>query len=230
MATTYPHYGMEEVPLTRFPLAVHNHTVEHSKREPQGYVNVDGNYHDALLSCGNDREVCNYFAPPDLGETAQPYPIPRPGEEVAPINPFGELECEPSPEPNAKFYDSHEKKVKVAAWNFCFYNARGINGQQIAIKLSALPITRTVVPKRFLYAHNEEWAEGRKGETDVYDLRVDWIEGCQPDSRTGLNPMQPLFDADCEKVIHEAWKQCNNKGRGGSLVAGCMRYSIKTRF
>lgn len=80
--------------------------------------------------------------------------------------------------------------------------------------------------------------------TDVYDFRVEVVEGCEPPKpdqfddeeerekklRKKLNLAKPVIHNSCKHILFTAWKDCDNAGRGGSYQAGCFRYSIHTRF
>ena len=74
-------------------------------------------------------------------------------------------------------------------------------------------------------------------QSDIYEFRVEGVEGCElpAPKKKGkkeqkLNLMKPLKHKKCKNILADAWKHCDNAGRGGSLQAGCLRYSIHTRF
>ena len=73
-----------------------------------------------------------------------------------------------------------------------------------------------------------EWTRGNDSEDDVYDFKIELVEDCATDGK--LNLAKPVGDHECKDVLQSAWSNCDNKGRGGSLVAGCLTYSIVTRF
>ena len=37
---------------------------------------------------------------------------------------------------------------------------------------------------------------------------------------------RPTGQYDCKALMFATWRQCNNKGRGGSVEAGCMKFSM----
>lgn len=51
------------------------------------------------------------------------------------------------------------------------------------------------------------------------------IDDCHTDE---YNLLEPLPGAKCEDLMYYAWKNCNNEGRGGSVTAGCLKYSFGT--
>lgn len=72
------------------------------------------------------------------------------------------------------------------------------------------------------------WNETIKPADDVYDFKVDWVEGCATDGR--LYHVTPMEKKECTDLFKSIWKRCNNQGRGGMLELGCLTYSIVTRF
>lgn len=52
------------------------------------------------------------------------------------------------------------------------------------------------------------------------------VDGCVSD---GYNLGEPLTGVKCEDIMYDCWKMCTgNKGRGGSITAGCLTYSFGT--
>lgn len=167
------------------------------------------------------------------------------------ISPPGLLQCEPPP-PD-KYRDSHHKRMKEASKFFC----DRVDDWETE-EWTKLPIAKTVqIGGRYaksmglrVLGYNDEpnlWQEPENNDDDretkesdlddVYDIRIEVVEGCKPapplvndndELRKAL--AKPVPDKKCHKVFSDAWKHCNNKGRGGSLQAGCFRYSIRTRF
>lgn len=138
--------------------------------------------------------------------------------KIAPVNPPGELDCEPTPVEKPK--DAHEGKLEMVAENFCneYANFEDQDPANLPIEKTLFALFDTVV----------EWSFGDRSEDDVYDMKIELVEGCNVDGP--LNVAKPVEGHACVDIFKSAWKQCNNQGRGGSLVAGCLRYSVATRF
>lgn len=78
--------------------------------------------------------------------------------------------------------------------------------------------------------------------SDFYEFKVERLMDCEipgdPDwhnnEQMEVHLMWPLSGIICRQVIIEVWSQCvslkENKGRGGSLQAGCLRYGVRTLF
>lgn len=163
------------------------------------------------------------------------------------VDPPGELRCEPPPP--SEYRDSHKGKVKDASGYFCKHWA---NAKYFDRHMD--PIVKTVQVKNypiFLMGHKfpgpandiGEWQEKNQNQDDVYEIRLEVIEDCEPDladkddhdddgaaEKKMLNPVKAIRHPSCKKLFTQAWKECNNLGRGGSIQAGCLRYSIRTKF
>lgn len=174
--------------------------------------------------------------------TAAPTHIPSP--TVAPANPPASASCVADPTKPVK--DSHETELKRAAAFFCkdyassTVTAAHVNIAQTVIS-GVLTEGKEIVDVARLYT-------GTDNEDDVYDIRVKSVDGCSPAG--GYNLGTPVADHQCPDLLHSAWKQCeflvvekslfgrsahgcslgDNQGRGGSIVAGCLVYSISTRY
>lgn len=228
MATTYPHFGLERAPLAvSFPV-LHNRTIASFKRQ-ESEEDVDRSAQDVdqsadsvdLKACSDDPATCDL----PIGTNK-----PRQVKEVAPVNPPGDLYCEPSP--TAKYRDAHKSEVEEASTWFCEDFALKHPDQSWEEYLAILPITKTLwaQPVLFNFIDRRNWTEHDGPKNNVFSFRIDWIDGCKPDPRTGLDPLKPLNDFECQDVLFNSWQQCNNKGRGGAMTAGCFKYHIQTKF
>lgn len=45
--------------------------------------------------------------------------------------------------------------------------------------------------------------------------------------RKGWKPLREKSDARCESLFENNFKNCNNGGVGGEIMAGCVKYIIK---
>ena len=62
-------------------------------------------------------------------------------------------------------------------------------------------------------------------EDDQFIGSITSIDDCHTDE---YNLLEPLPGAKCEDLMYYAWKNCYNKGRGGSVTARCLKYSFGT--
>lgn len=149
------------------------------------------------------------------------------------ISPPGLLHCEPSP--TGEYYDSHRRRVKEASDFFCDHFA---NSEERDLTMA--PIAREVYVKTHTIEYLnwdwptvandiEEWYGSNVKRADVYAFNVEVVEGCIPKGEK-VNLARPVKHHKCRYILYDAWKHCNNKGRGGSLQAGCLKYSIRTKF
>lgn len=171
-------------------------------------------------------DLPNDDPPPDAPTPVPPPPPPTPKND--PVDPPGKLNCEPTPSKNPK--DSHKEKMSMAAESFCNRYAKDEDQDP-----ASLPITKTL----FVWGHSTDdlfgdwidevvdWKGGNDSEDDVYDFKIELVDDCATDK---VNLGKPVANNDCASILKSAWQQCNNKGRGGSLVAGCLTYSIVTKF
>lgn len=91
--------------------------------------------------------------------------------------------------------------------------------------------------------------DGKTEVDDVYDVSLTAVDNCTPDGGK-YNLAEPLKGHFCGDILWDAWKKCelkafaptfvkrsllmifagNNKGRGGVTTAGCLVYSVETRW
>ncbi|MCJ1328571.1 hypothetical protein MMC10_005248 [Thelotrema lepadinum] len=69
---------------------------------------------------------------------------------------------------------------------------------------------------------------GNDATDDIYDLKLKSVPGCLAPG--GYNLREPVRGVKCEEVLFEAWSKCDNKGRGGTITAGCLSYGIHARY
>ena len=61
---------------------------------------------------------------------------------------------------------------------------------------------------------------------DQFIASIISVDGC---TSGGYNLGEPLTGLKCEDIMYACWKSCTgNKGRGGSITAGCLKYSFGT--
>ncbi|KAI9883264.1 MAG: hypothetical protein M1823_004962 [Watsoniomyces obsoletus] len=145
---------------------------------------------------------------------------------VASVDPPAAPVCAPSP--SGKVKDSHENELKLAAAYFCKQHASetGAKGPidiNHAIMAGDQNMGRTTVKMAFPYPPS------MGNQDDVYDISLKSVPNCAPRGGS-FNLATPVANNQCSDILFNAWRKCNNKGRGGSITAGCLVYSIKTRF
>lgn len=180
---------------------------------------------------------CDHSLSEDTGPPPSP---PKPHF----VDPPGNLRCEPAPTASEKYQDAHYRRVKASSGFFCKNLV-----SSILQDYTMTPIVKSVsatesgggnflfIPLPSLIDDVEEWQGGeyRKG-SDVFDFRLEVVPDCRPftwdpvHNSTKLNLAKPVRHNSCKHILSSAWKQCNNRGRGGSLQAGCLRYSIHAHF
>ena len=227
-ANTYPHIGfgpglgMQPTTLEGSQFLVPNRRIEPSKRQ-------DGN------PC--EEGPCNL----SLSKDTRPPPSLR---KPYFVDPPGILRCEPAPAASEKYQDAHYRRVRESSGFFCEKFASSTEQDY-----TMTPIVKSVnvtergggnilgIPFPSLVDDVEEWGGGEYWKhSDVFDFRLEIVRDCKPFdwdpvhySKT-LNLAKPVRHNRCKHILKSAWKQCNNRGRGGSLQAGCLRYSIRAHF
>lgn len=171
---------------------------------------------------------------PESNDPEENAPPEEPMEDVSsqpkvePVNPPGNLQCEPPPD--GKYRDAHRRIVEAISMEFCNIYCASDNQDP-----ANMPIVKLFTATKWhFHLMVDDWSVGylrhRKVHRadDVYDFTVELVKGCTPDGT--FNLWKPVGNHRCADILLSAWDQCNNKGRGGSLVAGCIRYGIVTRF
>lgn len=229
-ATTYPQLGIKRTSLGESHFALDRNLLKRQERGADLGADCEGDTacvttpsgcecHFADESRVNIRdETYEEDAPPE-----EPNNEPPPPPQNDPVDPPGKLRCEPTPVSKPK--DAHEHKVRLAVNHFCDNFASTLHHD--------LPITKTLfvryIPVGWWSSnHVIKWNEGDESEDDVYIIKLERVEKCTTNAE--LNLARPVGNYECAGILHSAWKQCNNLGRGGSLVAGCLTYSIVTKF
>ena len=62
----------------------------------------------------------------------------------------------------------------------------------------------------------------------VWKVGIEDVEDCKTDHGNGVDRhmQRPVAEYFCEDILYGAWRQCDNKGRGGSVEVGCLKYSF----
>ena len=187
-------------------------------------------YHDCKMMYDKNLPIdtVNDLAPPD-----KPKEDSTPPPKVEPVIPLGNLQCQPAP--TWKYRDSHRLMVERVSREFCNVYCASDDADPAILPIAKMFTGRT---PEWGDTTIEDWSVGFlrnkkiKKRDDVYDFKVELIEGCTPEKTPsgGLSLRRPLEVDGCQEIMFSAWRQCDNKGRGGSLTAGCLKYTIATRF
>ncbi|SMR45874.1 unnamed protein product [Zymoseptoria tritici ST99CH_1E4] len=59
-----------------------------------------------------------------------------------------------------------------------------------------------------------------------YDFYLTWIPGCTPRNEKGELINQTVAWKICTSYFIAAYERCNNEGVGGSIEAGCIKYTF----
>lgn len=175
------------------------------------------------------------------------------------VNPPGLLQCQPRPFLEWRYRDAHRLRVKQASEFFCdHFTTWKVEDYATftpivkTVRVSSHASELWSIPLPGVMDDAEEWppTDNSSFEPDIYDFRIELVKGCKPPPAPSdkdnekknkkkqkeakemqlLNLMKPLKHKNCKIILQHAWKHCNNAGRGGSLQAGCLRYSIHTKF
>ena len=165
---------------------------------------------DAATSSSPAVESSSSIAPPSSSTAPPPTPT------VSPVDPPSAPSCYPIP--TGHLQDSHDYNVDTSAKNFCK-------------KYASDTVTDSTVNIDHTFSTDSEvqYAEGNDAKDDTYDFTILSVDGCDPGDG-GYNLKQPVNDNSCKDILKNAWKNCNNKGRGGVITAGCLKYGIRTVY
>ena len=158
---------------------------------------------------------------------------------VAPAIPPAANSCNPSP--SGTYKDSHEDRVWDTANWFCDGLRDNVNPKPSPTTVSIAVTARADIGWVGEYRDN-------KSQDDVFQLGVKAIPGCTPPNGY-WDFAEPVHGFKCKNLVHDIWSKCkfscplrndsacssevlagDNKGRGGSVVAGCIKYSLNTVY
>ena len=62
----------------------------------------------------------------------------------------------------------------------------------------------------------------------VWKVGIEDVKDCKTGHGDGVvrHMHRPVAEYFCEDVLYGAWRQCDNKGRGGSVEVGCLKYTF----
>ena len=92
--------------------------------------------------------------------------------------------------------------------------AKALNGQDY------------LVGEHFYYFKGDEIKTKLKSTNGVFLIGLEDTEECKSNN-IDRYPYTPVAGYDCFAVTYGAWHQCDNKGQGGAVEAGCVRFSFR---
>ena len=123
------------------------------------------------------------------------------------------------------FLDSHKENALWAADHFCETQAKKYDGAKAPIGL----VSHTYDTRHALGQGNDLTAIFGSPKPDMMDhwqVNVTDTETCNLGLVEERYMERPTGQYDCKALLFATWRQCDNKGRGGSVEAGCMRFSM----
>ncbi|KAI4208869.1 MAG: hypothetical protein LQ351_008134 [Letrouitia transgressa] len=164
-------------------------------------------------------------------DACAPQPAPSatsaapPQDTVKPADPPSQPSCVPNPTKPVK--DAHENEQKKVTKFFCDKYAKNTNAQA-PVSVVQTVMAGTKVEFRGVIDIAFDYPAKEGNQDDVYDITIKSVDKCTP--AHGNNLAAPVPGSTCEDILNNAWKNCNNQGRGGDITADCLVYSIHTKF
>ncbi|KAG6988919.1 hypothetical protein G7Y79_00068g096180 [Physcia stellaris] len=141
---------------------------------------------------------------------------PEPSPTVAPVDPANTDSPDCFPIPEGHIFDTHESAVKQATKYFA------ANYAQTIIAASDGPVN---VTQYLNHGLSDNPFDNNDLGDDQFLASILSVDECHSDYNLG----EPLTGLKCEDIMYHCWKSCTgNKGRGGSITAGCLKYSFGT--
>ncbi|KAL8796898.1 MAG: hypothetical protein Q9195_000981 [Heterodermia aff. obscurata] len=116
------------------------------------------------------------------------------------------------------FWDVHKPWVLESAKAFCEEVAKPLNGIE------------DMVGGHFHYFYKDEIVtkayELEASNVRKFEIGIKDTAECKSNNKQRY-PYTPVEGHDCYAIVYGAWHQCDNRGQGGAVEAGCIRFSIK---
>lgn len=166
---------------------------------------------------------------------------------VNPVDPPSQRSCIPTPTYSIK--DTHEDEMQKVAKFFCDKYASN-TAAKAPINIAQTVMAGARAEDRVLADIAFDYPPSVGNRDDVYDIKITSVKNCTPSN--GFNLKSPVANNDCAHILYNAWKSCEsfpevfsafadggklmiiegdkNKGRGGDFTAGCLVYSIHTKY
>ena len=82
------------------------------------------------------------------------------------------------------------------------------------------------VGKHFHYFDRDEIVTKADSTYATFRIGLEDTKECESHN-IDRYPYTPVTGYDCFAITYGAWHQCDNKGQGGAVEAGCVRFSIR---
>lgn len=117
---------------------------------------------------------------------------------------------------NEWFWETDKDQALTSAKAFC----KALNPKNEGKKSVVETVSRIVDGDRVV----KDYTNGM----GVWDIKVEDVEGCLTEEQHGERRYmsQPTVKYSCVDVLYDLWRQCDNKGRGGSVEIGCLKYTM----
>ena len=129
--------------------------------------------------------------------------------------------CEPAPGrceegkcANEWYWDVPKSWVLESAKAFCEQVAKDLDGKDNS------------VGENINYFYHDKMVTAAQSTEGVFRIGLEDAKECKSNN-IDRYPSTPVAGFDCLAVTYGAWHQCDNKGQGGAVEAGCMWYSIR---
>ncbi|KAL8826706.1 MAG: hypothetical protein Q9191_003631 [Dirinaria sp. TL-2023a] len=140
------------------------------------------------------------------------------------------LDCNKVPE---KYLDAHCGNVLFVINDFCDrFTAMEIHehagGETANSTDDANKLDVEVGPIKYNsheYMEHDPFSVYFHKKFDFFNLAVKSVDNCNLQK---IDLEEPKRGVSCREMLWGAWTGCNNKGRGGSVTAGCLTYSFDT--
>ena len=170
--------------------------------------------------------------PKKAGAVSQPQPSDPATQPVVvpPVDPPSKPDCVANPPTKPK--DAHEERETGAAGFFCETYAKDTVQQAPDIHKTVTWTTEIVdITGNVEIIGKDYTGDGTTSEDDIYDMSVTAVKDCKPPGDGSFNLGEPVKGHKCLDIMKDAWKTCYyNQGRGGTITAGCLKYTVNTKF
>ena len=160
----------------------------------------------------------------------------------------GKKICQPPPPPGQKYRDATDGRLYESARWFCLeYVDQDVWDYTTVTDPVIAWVNNTGKTELFEGENAPPTLDEIEEREARLNLRISefyefWMEpalGCEPpdlppnftnNEKMEVELEYPLDGWSCQHIIINAWRECNNKGRGGSQQAGCYRYGVRTLY
>lgn len=123
------------------------------------------------------------------------------------------------------FLDSHKENALWAAAHFCETEGKKHDGAKAPIGL----VSHTYDTRHALGQGDGLagfFGSPKPAMMDHWQVNVTDAKTCNLGLVEERYMERPTGQYDCKALLFATWRQCDNDGRGGSVEAGCMKFSM----